>query len=68
MPPNLEKKRISAEQLTLQTGSSCANKKTVVKVDFTKFVSFHTSTERIHGYDTYKILSIKKGSVKSCIF
>ena len=38
MPPNLEKKRISAEQLTLQTGSSCANKKTVVQVDFTKFV------------------------------
>ena len=52
MPPDLEKKRISAEQLTLQTGSSCANKKTVVRVDFTEFVSFHASTKRIHGYDT----------------
>ena len=68
MPPNFEKKRISAEQLTLQTGSSCANRKTVVKVDFTKFVSFHTSAKRIHGYNTFEILSIKKGSVKSCIF
>ena len=68
MPPNLEKKRISAEQLTLQTGSSCAKKKTVLRVDFTEFVSFQASTKRIHGYDTYKTLSIKKGSVKSCIF
>ena len=66
MPPNLEK-RISADQLTLQTGSSCANKKTVVRVDFTEFVSFYTSTERIHGYDTYKYFQSRKG-YKSCIF